>query len=173
MFLSVIQDAFFAAIAGVGFAMVMTPARRSLPLIALIAALGHSLRYVLMEVAGANLTLASFCAALTIGFLSVPLARRLRSPAGSLAFPSLLPMIPGLYAYNAVLALVRFCTAGQAEEARLAESIIAFFYNGLTTLFVMCALVVGILIPIQIFRRMHFTRGGQTPLPEKNCGKMQ
>ncbi len=157
--LSVAHDALFAAIAGTGFALVSTPSRRSLPLVALLAALGHALRFVMQETLGANITIASFVAALVIGFLSVPLAKRLRCPAGLLSFPSLLPMIPGMYAYKAVLALVYFMSEDIADQAQLAESIIAFFYNGLTALFVMCALVIGILIPLQVFKRVHFTRG--------------
>ncbi len=159
-FLNIAHDALFAAIAGIGFAMVMAPKRRALPFIALIAALGHSLRFVLQESAlAAGITLASFGAALAIGFVSVPLAKRIKCPAGSLAFPALLPMIPGMYAYKAVLALVRFCQTGVSHEPQLADFIVAFFYNGLTTLFVMSALVIGILIPIQFFRRIHYTRG--------------
>ncbi len=159
LILSALQDAFFAAIAGVGFALVSTPSRRSLPIIALLAALGHALRFLMQEGAGVNISLASFGAALAIGFLSVPLARKLKCPAGLLSFPALLPMIPGMYAYRAVLALVRFMSEGGMPQARLAESITDFFYNGLTALFVMCALVIGILIPLQVFKRVHFTRG--------------
>ncbi len=155
-------DAFFAAIAGTGFALALTPSRRSLPFIALLAALGHSLRFVMQEALGANITLASFAAALAIGFLSVPLAKRLKCPGGLISFPALLPMIPGMYAYKAVLALVRFMTEEASAQDKLSASIIDFFYNGLTALFVMCALVVGILIPLQVFKRVHFTRGGST-----------
>ncbi len=158
--LSALQDALFAAIAGTGFALASTPSRRSLLPIALLAALGHALRFVLQEALGANITLASFAAALAIGFLSVPLARRLKCPAGLLSFPALLPMIPGMYAYKAVLALVNFMAAEPGDGAHLSGPVIAFFYNGLTALFVMGALVIGILIPLQLFRRVHFTRGG-------------
>ncbi len=156
--LAVAHDAFFAAIAGTGFALASTPSRRSLPMVALLAALGHALRFTLQETLGTNITIASFVAALAIGFLSLPLAKRLKCPAGLLSFPALLPMIPGMYAYKAVLALVHFMRADLSARAELAESIIAFFYNGLTAIFVMCALVVGILVPIQFFRSINFTR---------------
>ncbi len=159
LLLAIVQDALFAAVAGAGFALALTPSRRSLPLIALLAALGHALRFVMQEALGTNITIASFVAALAIGFLSVPLARRLKCPAGLLSFPALLPMIPGMYAYRAVLALVHFMAENGSEHELLRESIIAFFRNGLTALFVMCALVVGILIPLQVFKRVHFTRG--------------
>ncbi len=155
----VLQNAFFAAIAGVGFALVSTPSRRSLPLVALLAALGHTVRFIMQDAVGVNITTASFVAALTIGFLSVPLGKRLRCPAELVACPSLLPMIPGMYAYKAVLALMRFMTEELAYESHLGESIIAFFYNGLTAVFVMSALVIGMLIPLQLFSRIHFTRG--------------
>ncbi len=162
LLLPVLHNALFAAIAGMGFALVSTPSRRSLPLVALLAALGHTLRFVMLEAVGCNITVASFVAALAIGFLRVPRAKRLRCPGELVAFPSLLPMIPGMYAYKAVLALMRFMTEELSYDARLGESIIAFFHNGLTTLFVMSALVIGMLIPLQIFRRIHFTRGAST-----------
>ncbi len=160
--LPVLHNALFAAIAGMGFALVSTPSRRSLPLVALLAALGHTVRFVMQDAVGVNITTASFVAALAIGFLSVPLGKRLRCPAELVACPSLLPMIPGMYAYKAVLALMHFMTEELSYDSRLGVSIIAFFYNGLTAVFVMCALVIGMLIPLQLFRRIHFTRGGST-----------
>ncbi len=158
--LAALHNALFAAIAGTGFALVSTPSRRSLPLVALLAALGHTVRFVMLDAVGVNITTASFVAALTVGFLSVPLGQRLKCPAELVACPSLLPMIPGMYAYRAVLALMHFMTEEPTQEACLAASIIDFFYNGLTAVFVMSALVVGMLIPLLLFRRIHFTRGG-------------
>ncbi len=171
LLLPALQNAAFAAVAGTGFALVSTPSRRSLPLVALLAALGHTLRFLMQQGVGANITLASLVAALAIGFLSVPLAKRLKCPAELLAFPSLLPMIPGMYAYRAVLALTQFMTEDLSHGAQLQEAIMAFFHHGLTTLFVMGALVVGMLIPLHLFRRVHFTRVASVSDGGKSAGK--
>ena len=74
-----LQDAFFAAIASVGFASISNPPHRIYPVCAGIAAVGHSLRYVLMNATGMHLVLASLCAATVIGLLAVFLAPDLDS----------------------------------------------------------------------------------------------
>ncbi|WP_301707862.1 threonine/serine exporter family protein, partial [uncultured Duncaniella sp.] len=45
----IFQDALFAAIAAIGFAAISRPPRRAYVYCALIAAVGHSLRFVLMD----------------------------------------------------------------------------------------------------------------------------
>ena len=57
--LGTLQDAFFAAIASVGFASISNPPHRIYPVCAGIAAVGHSLRYVLMNAADMHLVIAS------------------------------------------------------------------------------------------------------------------
>ena len=100
MILELLEDGFFAAIAAVGFAIISNPPRRSLFVSALLAAIGHSIRYFLMHFDSFSLSIsqASFFASLSIGCLSVFFAKRLAVPAEVFAFPSLLPMIPGMFA---------------------------------------------------------------------------
>lgn len=50
MFLQIFQDALFAAIAAIGFAAISRPPRRAYVYCAVIAAIGHALRFVLMNV---------------------------------------------------------------------------------------------------------------------------
>ncbi len=60
------QDALFSAIAAIGFAAVSRPARRAYIFCALLAAIGHSARFLLIDASGPlamNIIPASFIAA--------------------------------------------------------------------------------------------------------------
>ena len=53
----ILLDGFFAAVAAVGFGAVSDPPMRAFPRIALLAAVGHALRFCLMTVSYTHLTL--------------------------------------------------------------------------------------------------------------------
>lgn len=147
----VLGDAAFAAVAGAGFAVISNPPRRALPYVALLAAAGHALRFYLMNYAGVGIATATLLAAFAMGCGSVLLTRRLRVPAEFFSFPALLPMIPGMYAYKTILALLRFMDV--QESAQRAHWLLEICHNGLTVLLVMCALVIGTLLPLYIFHK--------------------
>ena len=161
MILELLEDGFFAAIAAVGFAIISNPPRRSLFVSALLAAIGHSIRYFLMHFDSFSLSIsqASFFASLSIGCLSVFFAKRLAVPAEVFAFPSLLPMIPGMFAYHTLQAISVYMVC--KTEADQLHYFNLFYSNGTTTIFILAALVVGVAIPTFLFRRFAFsvTRG--------------
>ena len=104
-------DGFFAAVAAVGFGAVSDPPMRAFPRIALLAAVGHALRFCLMNCAGMDIATASLCAATAIGFGSLWLGKAIRCPMTALYIPALLPMVPGIYAYKTVFSLIMFLQA--------------------------------------------------------------
>ncbi len=154
---AIVLDGLFAAIAAIGFAIISNPPRKALLISAFLAAVGHGLRYYLMHDTFFMMGIApaSFFAALSIGLLAIPFAKYIHCPAEIFAFPSLLPMVPGMFAYNTIIALTKFLQA--AEDATAQQYITAFFRNGATTVFVMFALVVGASVPIFIFHRKSFS----------------
>ena len=155
--IEVIGDAFFAAIAAIGFAIISNPPRRALAISALLAAVGHGLRYILMHASFIewNIISSSFFAAISIGLLALPFAKAIRCPAEVFSFPSLLPMIPGMFAYKSVQALAKFIVCTSYEDSM--RYIEVFFRNGITTIFVLFALVVGASIPIFLFPKLAFS----------------
>lgn len=144
-------DAFFAAIAAIGFSVIANPPKKAIFVSAFLAAVGHSLRYYLLNSVMMDIAGASFIAALVIGMLSMYFAKSIHCPAEVFSFPSLLPMIPGMYAYKTVLALVKFTQC--KEDSDSLNIIIAIFRNGTTTIFVLFALVVGVAIPMFFFHK--------------------
>ena len=73
MILEFFQDALFAAIAAIGFAAISNPPRRAYLYCALIAAAGHSTRFILMNdtVLGMHIVLATTLASFLVGVLAV------------------------------------------------------------------------------------------------------
>ena len=152
---SILFDGLFAAIAAVGFAVISNPPRKAILVSALLAAVGHGLRFYILSTNMLDIASASFLAAFSIGMLSIFFARIIHCPAEVFSFPSLLPMIPGMFAYKAILALVKFM---QCKDKVLSmDYILDFFRNGITTVFVLFALVVGVAIPMFIFYKQSFT----------------
>ena len=96
--LAILSDGFFAAVAAVGFGAVSDPPMRAFPAIALLAAVGHALRFCLMDT-GVDIASASLCASVAIGIGSLLQGGRIHCPMTVLFIPALLPMIPGMYAY--------------------------------------------------------------------------
>ena len=153
---NILQDGFFAAIAAIGFASISNPPRQAYKYCALIAALGHATRYVLTHNAYGEMHLigASFIASLVIGVLTVFLAPRAKCPAETFSFPALLPMIPGMYAYRTIEALL-LCLTNQEEQA-FNHYFYLLSYNGLTCTFIILGMVVGATLPIFLFKNTSF-----------------
>lgn len=153
---NILQDGFFAAIAAIGFASISNPPRQAYPYCALIAAVGHATRYVLTHPAFGNMHIigASLTASFTIGILAVLLAPHAKCPAEAFSFPALLPMIPGMYAYRTVEALL-LCL-GHSNEAAFNHYYYLFSYNGLTCSFIILCMVTGATVPIFLFKNTSF-----------------
>lgn len=153
--LTLIMDGVFAAIAAIGFGAISNPPRRAFGRIALMAAVGHCLRTFLMANMDVNIAFASFFAALLIGLTSVWLGRGIKVPMTCLIIPSLLPMIPGIYAYKSVFSLIMFLQ-NLDSETESARYMSAFFLNATVSVGVVVLLVVGAVIPLFIFRKRSF-----------------
>ncbi|MFN6882520.1 threonine/serine exporter family protein, partial [Proteus mirabilis] len=72
--LTLIEDMILAAIPAVGFAMVFNVPLRALKYCALLGAIGHGSRTVLM-ISGMNIEWASFCAAILVGCIGIQWSR--------------------------------------------------------------------------------------------------
>ena len=169
----ILFDGVFAAVAAIGFGAISDPPVRAFPYIALLAAVGHALRFCLMSYAGIDIATASLCAAVVIGFGSLWLGRGIRCPMTVLYIPALLPMVPGIYAYKTVFALIMLMqhtaesdAARQYMDAFLQslndpgqglEYMQQFFLNATVSFSVIILLAAGATLPIFIFNRRAFS----------------
>lgn len=155
--INIFEDGLFAAIAAIGFSSISNTPRRAYLTCALIAASGHTIRYVLTlsDFAGMHIIPASMVASFAIGFLAILFASRIKCPVEVCFFPALLPMIPGMYAYRTVEALF-YCLFHTGEED-FAYYFYLSAYNGLTCLFIISVMVLGATLPVFMFKKLSFT----------------
>lgn len=153
--LQILADGLLAAVAGIGFGAISNPPKSALLYCGLIAAFGHATRYCMINLIGIHIVLASLVGALVIGMLAIICARRVKCPPETFAFPALLPMIPGIYAYKTIQAFLLALTASGEDQFNhflyICES------NGLICFFIIICMVIGMLIPIYIFKKISFT----------------
>ena len=141
----ILLDGFFAAVAAVGFGAVSDPPMRAFPRIALLAAVGHALRFCL-----------TLCAATAIGFGSLWLGKAIRCPMTALYIPALLPMVPGIYAYKTVFSLIMFLQSLN-DPGQGMQYMQLFFLNATVSLSVIALLAAGATLPIFVFNRRAFS----------------
>lgn len=151
----ILIDGALAAIAAIGFAVISNPSRKAIAVSALLAAIGHGLRFALIHYYKLDISMATFVAASCIGLLSILFARIIHCPAEVFSFPSLLPMIPGLFAYRTILGLIKFMRTTDVIKSQ--GFMLDFVHNGLTTMFILFALVVGVSLPVLFFPKTSFS----------------
>ena len=158
-FLLIFEKGFFAAIAALGFAAVGNPSKAAFRYVPMIAFCGNALRFTLMTYAGMNIAIATFFAAVFAGFIAVGFAYHARYPIEVFAFPALLPMIPGQFAYRSILGTIRFMESTQ--EVAQEQYLPGIISNIITALLTMFALGVGVAIPLFMCYKVSFrmTRG--------------
>jgi lipoprotein len=154
----ILLDGLFAA---VGFGAISDPPMRAFPRIALLAAIGHALRFTLIHCAALDIATASLFAAFAIGMGSLWLGRGVRCPMTCLYIPALLPMVPGIYAYKTVFSLIMFLQSlDRADEGM--RYMQQFFLNATVSLSVIALLAAGATLPIFIFKRRAFSMTRRT-----------
>ena len=145
-----LTDALWSALAALGFAVLFNVPVRTLPGCMVCGALGHMLRTVLISL-GLGFELASLVGATAVGFIGTAFARRWETPAMVFTVSGVIPMIPGVFAFRAMLGVINLISAldAQAGLAALYET----SFNAARTGLILGALAVGIAAPTLLFHR--------------------
>ena len=151
MLIDLLLDGFFAAIAAIGFGSISNVPIRSFKGCALLAAMGHATRYFLMNILGWNIIPAAFMASIVIGVTAPKAGHFWRVPTEALAYPALLPMIPGMYAYRAVEGLLMCITC--KDDTLFNHAFYLFWRNGMICSIIIVLMVLGLTISIQVMQR--------------------
>ncbi|WP_428023691.1 threonine/serine exporter family protein [Arcobacter sp.] len=140
-------DAIFAAIPAVGFAMLFNVPKSALIYCAFGGAIVYTLREVFIDL---NLTieLATFLASMIIGLIALYWSRKNLVPRPIYTVASIIPLIPGTYAFSAMISLVDMNSHGVSTEL-----IAAFIENGLKSISILGAISFGLAIPSLYFMR--------------------
>ncbi|WP_434357100.1 threonine/serine exporter family protein [Parasalinivibrio latis] len=147
LLLALLNDMFFAAIPAVGFALVFNVPKRALKYCAIGGALGHGLRFLMLHY-GVSIEWATLVAATAVGMVGVYWSKRFVAHPKVFTVAALIPMVPGVFAYKAMIALVEINHRGYTPEL-----LGAMVDNFLKALFIIAALAIGLAMPGLLFYR--------------------
>lgn len=151
----ILEDGVWAAVAAVGFAIMFNAPRRSLLACAIVGALGHALRFFLLEALDFSIVPATLTAAVVIGFLAKELARRHELPSLIYSIVGAIPMVPGAYAFRTMIGLLQLAGGLVTidNSFNLSYLMARTLQNGILTALILGALAVGITAPTLLFER--------------------
>lgn len=142
------RNAVLSAIPAVGFGMAFNVPARVLGWCALGGAVGRSLRYLLVT-AGLPVAWSTLLSAAVVSWLGVWAAQRLRAHPKVFTVAAVIPMVPGVPIFTALLALSQIQRQGLTQE--LLSTAIT---SGLNATVIVAALAVGLAVPgLFVFRR--------------------
>ncbi|MFV8408939.1 threonine/serine exporter family protein [Vibrio owensii] len=147
LILGLLNDMFFAAIPAVGFAMVFNVPQKALKYCAVGGAIGHGSRYLMMHF-GLPIEWATFFAATLVGLIGVHWSHRFLAHPKVFTVAALIPMVPGVFAYKAMIAMVEINYLGYSPEL-----IATCMENFLKAMFIIAGLAVGLAVPGLLFYR--------------------
>jgi len=137
----IITECLLAAVPAVGFAVAFNVPAKYLKFCAVGGALGFLARSVMLE-NGMQISLATFIASILVSFYAVLWAQRSMAHPRVISVASIIPMIPGVYAYKTMIAVVEL--ANQGYDMAMMQSAVE---NGLKTFFILGAIAFGLAIP--------------------------
>lgn len=146
----------WAGFAALGFAILFNVPQRTLLIIWGLGALGGLTKFFLLGF-GVNIVLSSLAGASLIGVLSVYAAHNKQAPPLVFSIPSVIPMVPGAFAYRMMLGLMELAGTTTNSDNYL-NTLAETTNNGLKALFILIALSAGVAIPMLVTRKDTFKR---------------
>ncbi|MBE1276377.1 threonine/serine exporter family protein [Enterovibrio baiacu] len=147
LLLGLLHDMLFAAVPAVGFALVFNVPVKALKYCAIGGAIGHGSRYLLMHY-GVPIEWATLCAATLVGMVGVYWSQRFMAHPKVFTVAAIIPMVPGVFAFKAMIALVEINSLGFNDELWA-----TMMNNGIKALFMIAALAIGLAMPGLLFYR--------------------
>jgi len=151
--LLIVEDAFWAALAALGFAMLFNVPRRALPYCMLAGALGHGLRYAVMNGLNVSFVPSTLIGALAVGFMAKRCALHLKMPSMIFGVVGVIPMVPGAYAFRTMIGILQIAGGIIEDNVALSDILAHTVQNGVVTALILAALAMGISAPNLIFQR--------------------
>ncbi len=145
--IALLTDMSLAAIPAVGFALVFNVPVKALKYCALGGAIGHGIRFVLMTY-NIPIEWATFFAATSVSMVGVHWSHRFLAHPKVFTVAAMIPMVPGVYAFKAMIALVEINQNGY--DAQLFSILID---NFLQSMFIIAGLAIGLAMPGLLFYR--------------------
>lgn len=147
----ILEVSVWSGIAALGFGILFNIPRKAITTVFFLGFMAGMIKFILLHL-NINIIVASFAGALSVGFLSMPLAHKIHQPPVVFSIPAVIPMIPGYFAYKTVLAVMNF-TFIESDDAKKVELIENIFSNGFTMFFILISLTIGVSFPLLLLRK--------------------
>lgn len=149
--LTILAKAFWCGFAALGFGLLFNAPKRSLHFIWMGGFLVGFIKFgLVLTPIGAGVVTASFLASVGVGLASIPVAHRSHVPPVIFSIPSVIPLVPGAFAYKAMLGLMKLTGNVEADYAKILGETV---HNGALTLFIVLAISIGVAVPMHVFRK--------------------
>lgn len=148
--IEILIKSFWAGIAAIGFAILFNVPRRTLFPIWCIGALGGLIKFTAVNYE-MGVVFASFLGAVVVGVVAIQMAHLRNSPPLVFSIPSVIPMVPGVFAYQFMLGMVAL-TSIEKTDIYL-QTLIETVNNGSKMMFVLISLGTGVAIPMLLTRK--------------------
>ena len=148
--LEILIKSFWAGIAAIGFAVLFNVPRRTIFSIWSLGALGGLIKFTAMNY-DIGIVFASFLGAVAIGFIAIRMAHMRNSPPLVFSIPSVIPMVPGFFAYKFMLGMIALASMENADA--YIKTLIETVNNGAKMMFVLISLGTGVAIPMLLTRK--------------------
>jgi uncharacterized membrane protein YjjB (DUF3815 family) len=147
--LELIEKGFWGGCAAVGFAVLFNVPARALWAVFFLGLVGCLTKFTLIGLE-VHVVIAAFAGASLVGIFSIRAAHKKHAPPLIFAIPSVIPLVPGIFAYKTMLGIISLTDkVGDNYNQVLAETI----NNGTKATFIIMALAVGVAIPNLITRK--------------------
>ena len=141
LFVRVPEDAIFSALAAAGYVFLFNVPMRMAWACVICGIASHILRTICVH-AGIDIITGTLIGALVAGFLAQGFARYFQAPAAAFAFPGVVAMVPGAYAFRTVIGALQIAN-GTADPALLGDTLSL----GITVMMMVGGIAVGIAAP--------------------------
>ena len=145
--LDIIIKTLFAAIPAVGFGMLFNVPKNALGFCAFGGSLSYFSRAMFIQ-QELSIELATFLAALLVGLIALYWSRKYKIPRPVYTVASIIPLLPGTFAFTAMISLVDMNSHGVTPEL-----IALFIENGLKAISILGAISFGLALPSLYFLR--------------------
>lgn len=147
---TILEDMFWSALAAMGFALLFNVPRKALIYCMIGGAIGHALRTFFTLQFTIPIEVATLLGATFIGFWAKWCATRLKTPSMIFAVSGVIPMVPGVFAYQMMIGILQIILVSSDAVPLITNDVVV---NGVKTAMIVAAIAVGIVSPTLLFHR--------------------
>lgn len=149
LIITIFINSIFASVASTGFAMLFNVPKNAL----IFCAIGGAITYIIKDICmniGLSIEFSTFIAAASIGIIALRWSKKYLIPRPVYTVASIIPMIPGTYAFTAMITLVDMNSHGVTPEL-----IEIFIENGLKAISILGAISFGLALTSLYYMRLN------------------